>query len=146
MLGHFERDGSENPYSIQRDLQDTMHELVGIIRTQYELETAYAKLQELKQRAQNTGVEGHRQYNPGWHLAMDLRSMLLCSEAITIAAIERKESRGAHTRDDFPGTDAAFSKVNCVVRPNATGDPEVTQEPLPQMPEELAALLEEQKS
>ncbi len=145
MMAHFERSGSENPYSVQRDLQDTMQSLVGIIRTQSELEQALEKLQELKRRAKQTGVEGNQQYNPGWHLAMDLRSLLLVSEAMTKAAIERKESRGAHTRDDFPGTSPEYSKVNVVIRAGPDGEPQISKEPLPQMPADLATLFEETK-
>jgi succinate dehydrogenase / fumarate reductase flavoprotein subunit len=145
MMAHFERSGSENPYAVQRELQDTMQDLVGIIRTQTELELALERLQALKRRAQQTGVEGNRQYNPGWHLAMDLRSLLLVSEATTKAAIERKESRGAHTRDDYPGTDAEYAKANIVVRMGPDGDPQISKEPLPRMPPELAALFEEKK-
>ncbi|MFQ5471802.1 MAG: fumarate reductase/succinate dehydrogenase flavoprotein subunit, partial [Dehalococcoidia bacterium] len=116
MLGHFGRAGSENPYSVQQDLQETMQKLVGIIRQESELKQAIEKLQVLKERARNTGVEGNRQYNPGWHLAMDLRSLLTVSEAIAKAALERKESRGAHTRDDYPNPEEEFGKVNVVVK------------------------------
>jgi len=145
MLAHFERSGAENPYQVQQDLQDAMQSLVGIIRTQPELEEALEKIQAFKQRAGQTGVEGNRQYNPGWHLAMDLRSLLTVSEAIALAALERKESRGAHTRDDYPTTSAEFGGVNVVVRQGPDGEPQVSQEPLPQMPAELKALFEEGK-
>ena len=89
-------------------------------------------------------VEGNRQYNPGWHLALDLYSMLAVSEAVTMAAIERKESRGGHTRDDYPKTDPKFAKVNVVIR-KIKGELRIAQEPLPEMPEELKKLVEEQK-
>jgi succinate dehydrogenase / fumarate reductase flavoprotein subunit len=142
VLGHFEREGTENPYAIQQSLQETMHNLVGIIRTESELQEALANIRELKERAQKMRVEGNRQYNPGWHLAMDLHSMLAVSEAIALAATERKESRGAHTRDDYPETDSEWGKWNIAVR--LTGDgPEVAREPLPQMPAELVELLKE---
>jgi succinate dehydrogenase / fumarate reductase flavoprotein subunit len=143
VLAHFERDGKENPYAIQQELQETMHALVGIIRTESELQEALIKIRELKERAKQTGVEGNRQYNPGWHLAMDLRSMLAVSEAVTLAAIERKESRGAHTRDDFPQTDAEWGKWNIAVRLTADSDVQVAKEALPEMPAELAELLKE---
>jgi len=146
MLGHFERDGTENPYALQRQLQDTMHNLVGIIRTQSELEQALTEIRELQARSRNTGVEGNRQYNPGWHLAMDLRSLLTVSEGVALAALERKESRGGHTREDFPGTSPEFAKVNVVVRLGPGGEAGISQEPLPQMPAELAALLEKQEA
>jgi len=143
VLGHFERDGKENPYAIQQDLQATMHTLVGIIRTESELEEALVKIRELKERAAHTVVEGNRQYNPGWHLAMDLRSLLAVSEAITLAAIERKESRGAHTREDYPQTDTEWGKYNIAVRLASNGEVQVAREPLPAIPSELAELLKE---
>ena len=143
VLGHFERDGKENPYAIQQDLQATMHTLVGIIRTESELEEALVKIRELKERAAHTVVEGNRQYNPGWHLAMDLHSLLAVSEAITLAAIERKESRGAHTREDYPQTDTEWGKYNIAVRLASNGEVQVAREPLPAIPSELAELLKE---
>ena len=145
MVAHFERDGNENPYALQGELQDTMQALVGIIRTQSELEQALAKIQALKERSKHTTVEGNRQYNPGWHLAMDLRSLLTVAEAACRAATERKESRGAHTRDDFPGPDPEWGKVNLTIRQSADGGMQVQKEPLPQLPEELKPLFEEKK-
>lgn len=145
MTAYFARDGAENPYAVQRELQETMQSLVGIIRTQSELEQALQKIQDLKRPGRQVGVEGNRQYNPGWHLAMDLRSLLFVAEAITLAALERKESRGAHTRDDHPGPDADYAKVNVVIRMGPDGEPRVSREPLPQMPPDLAALFEEKK-
>ncbi len=142
MLGHFARNGDENPYAIQKELQETMHNLVGIIRTQSELEQAIEKVRELKERSKRTGVEGNRQYNPGWHLAMDLRSLLTVSEAIALAALQREESRGAHTRDDYPNTSAEWGKSNVVVRMTPDGEPGISREPLPQMPEELRSIVE----
>ena len=145
MMAHFERSGEENPYQLQMELQDSMHGLVGIIRTESELEQALEKVRAYKQRAKRTGVEGNRQYNPGWHLAIDLRSLLTVSEAIALGALERKESRGAHTRDDYPATNAEFGGVNVVIRQGPDGEPQVSQEPLPPMPAELQALFEEGK-
>ncbi len=142
MLSPFANDG-ENPYSIQFELQDTMQSLVGIIRTQSELEQALVRIRELQQRAKKAGVEGNRQYNPGWHLAIDLRSLLAVSEMLAMAALERRESRGGHTRDDYPKTDPEFAKVNVVVRRGADGRPGITQEPLAQMPAELQKLFED---
>jgi succinate dehydrogenase / fumarate reductase flavoprotein subunit len=144
MLAPFEAKGSENPYKIHADLQDCMQNLVGIIRVESELKQALEILQQLKQRSKNVKVEGNRHFNTGWHLALDLHSLLTFAESATLAAIERKESRGGHTRDDFPNTDAKFAKVNIVVRKSADGM-RLTQEPLPEMPEELKALLEENK-
>jgi len=122
-----------------------MHALVGIIRTEGELQQALVKVRELKERAKHTGVEGNRQYNPGWHLAMDLRSLLTVSEAITLAAIERKESRGAHTRDDYPGTSAEWGKSNIAVRIGPDEEMQIAEAALPEIPPELRELLEEVK-
>ncbi|MET0502495.1 MAG: fumarate reductase/succinate dehydrogenase flavoprotein subunit [Candidatus Binatia bacterium] len=144
MLAPFEAKGGENPYTLHQELQDCMQNLVGIIRVESELKQALAKIAELKQRLRKVTVEGHRQFNPGWHLALDLHSLLSFAEAATVAAIERKESRGGHTRDDYPNTDPKFAKINVVIRKNPDGL-SVTQEPLPEIPEELKKLLEEQK-
>jgi succinate dehydrogenase flavoprotein subunit len=144
MFAHFEREGSENPYTIQRELQETMHELVGIIRTRAELERALGKLDEYKERSAKTSVEGNRQYNPGWHLAMDLRAMLTCSEAIAKAALMREESRGGHTREDFPGPDKEWGKYNIAVS-QKEGLMSVEKSALPEMPVELAKYFEDGK-
>jgi succinate dehydrogenase / fumarate reductase flavoprotein subunit len=117
---------------------------VGIIRTESELKKALDVIGQLKERARNLKVEGNRQYNPGWHLALDLHSLLSFAEAATVAAIERKESRGGHTRDDYPNTDPKFAKINIVMR-RKNGDLTASQEPLPEMPDELKLLLEEKK-
>jgi len=143
MFGHFERDGSENPYTIQRELQDTMHSLVGIIRTESELKDALGKIDEFKERARKTSVEGNRQYNPGWHLAMDLRSLLTISEAMAKAALMRTESRGGHTRSDFPKADAEWGKYNLAVTEESSGAMAIRKTDLPQMPAELARHFEE---
>ena len=141
-LRPFDADGSENPYAIHQDLQECMQTLVGIIRTEDELVKALEELAALKLRAARVHAEGHRQYNPGWHLALDLGPLLAVSECITRAALERRESRGAQTRDDYPGTDAELGKVSVVVRER--GDELVlAREPLPTMPDDLRALLEE---
>ncbi|MGH7265156.1 MAG: fumarate reductase/succinate dehydrogenase flavoprotein subunit [Candidatus Rokuibacteriota bacterium] len=142
VLAPFDRTGGENPYAIQRDLQETMQSLVGIIRTESELKEAVQRLEALKDRAQRVRVEGGRAYNPGWHLALDLESLLTVSEAITLAALDRKESRGGHTREDHPKPDSHFAKVNVVVR-RSNGRMTVAQEPLPEMPAELQKLLED---
>ncbi len=144
LLAPFERSGNENPYAIQRDLQETMQTLVGIIRTEGELKEAVQRLEALKERARRVRVEGGRIYNPGWHLALDLHSLLTVSEAITLAALERKESRGGHTREDHPKPDAHFATVNVVIR-QSNGRLSVTQEPLPEMPDELKKLFEDTK-
>ncbi len=132
-------DGGENPYAIQQDLQQSMNDLVGIIRTGEELEESLAVIEKLKERARAMVVEGNRQYNPGWHLAIDLWNMLIVSESIARAALARKESRGGHTRDDYPMTDHdTWGTKNLVVRPDETGTGVVVSEkPLPEMPDEL---------
>jgi succinate dehydrogenase / fumarate reductase flavoprotein subunit len=140
----FENAGSgENPYTIQQELQDTMHTLVGIIRTEAELAESIDRVSGYRERAKKAGVEGHRQYNPGWHLSMDLKSLLTVSEAIARGAITRQESRGGHTRDDFPDLSSDWAKVNVVIRQGQDGEMQVTPEPLPQMPGELATLFQE---
>jgi succinate dehydrogenase / fumarate reductase flavoprotein subunit len=128
---------------VQHDLQQTMHDLVGIIRTAPEMEQALERIAALKERVANLSVEGHRQYNPGWHLALDLPHMLVVSECIARAALERQESRGGHTRDDFPATDAEWAKTNLICTQAPDGSVALTRQPLPQMPSELAEIFEE---
>jgi succinate dehydrogenase / fumarate reductase flavoprotein subunit len=142
-LAPFEREGGENPYTVQHDLQQTMHDLVGIIRTAPEMEQALERIAALKERVANLSVEGHRQYNPGWHLALDLPHMLIVSECIARAALEREESRGGHTRDDFPGPVPEWGKTNLICSPAPGGTVAVRRQPLPQMPPELAEIFEE---
>jgi succinate dehydrogenase / fumarate reductase flavoprotein subunit len=144
LLAPFDGKGDENPYTLHSELQDCMHNLVGIIRVESELKQALDKISQLRARLKKISVVGHRQYNPGWHIGLDLHSLLSFAEAATVAAIERKESRGGHTRDDYPSADAKFAKVNIVLRKTKDGLA-VSQEPLPQMPEELKKLVEEQK-
>jgi succinate dehydrogenase / fumarate reductase flavoprotein subunit len=141
-LRPFDEAGGENPYAIQQDLQECMQNLVGIIRTEDELEKALGEITLLQERAARVQVEGHRQYNPGWHLALDLRSLLAVSECITRAARERRESRGAQTRDDFPSADPKLGKATVVVR-QREGTVRLALEPLPTMPDDLEQLLEE---
>ncbi|MFP5218487.1 MAG: fumarate reductase/succinate dehydrogenase flavoprotein subunit [Actinomycetes bacterium] len=138
----FARAGGENPYTIQQELQQTMHELVGIIRTAEEMRGALEKIDELKRRAKALTVEGDRRYNPGWHLALDLPNMLRVSECIARAALEREESRGGHTRDDFPGPSDEWAKINLICSLEGE-DVVLTHKPLPQMPPELAEIFEE---
>jgi succinate dehydrogenase / fumarate reductase flavoprotein subunit len=128
--------GGENPYAVQQDLQEVMQRLVGIIRTAPELEEAQGELVKLKERASNLSVGGDRRYNPGWHLAIDIHNMLLISECVAMAALTRQESRGGHTRDDFPGPDPYWGKKNLVL--TLEGDEIVLkQQPLPVMPDDL---------
>jgi succinate dehydrogenase / fumarate reductase flavoprotein subunit len=144
MLEPFTRTSGENPYAIQAELQDTMHTLVGIIRTESELKEAIKKIEIYKDRAKKVRVEGGRAYNPAWHTALDLNSLLTVAECSALAALERKESRGGHTRDDHPYTDDEWGRVNVVLRLR-DGGVKVTREPLPQMPAELKALFQERK-
>ncbi|HEY5419428.1 MAG TPA: fumarate reductase/succinate dehydrogenase flavoprotein subunit, partial [Marmoricola sp.] len=129
---------AENPYMIQSELQESMNELVGIIRTAEELERSLGAIERFKERAGHLLVQGGRAYNPGWHLALDLRNMLLVSESIAKAALARTESRGGHTRDDFPGPDEVWATKNLVVSLNADGTGvDLAEKPLPVMPDEL---------
>jgi succinate dehydrogenase / fumarate reductase flavoprotein subunit len=142
-LTPFNATGDDNPYTIQQDLQQTMNDLVGIIRTESELQAALTAIEELKQRAKTMTIEGHRQYNPGWHLALDLRNMLLVAESIAKAALERQESRGGHTRDDFPKPDGEWGTKNLVV--TLADDREsvmLNPQPLPPMPDDLKKFFE----
>ena len=140
LLSPFDSKGRENPYAIHADLQECMQTLVGIIRTEGELRKALEEIAVLKQRLARVKVEGGRAFNPGWHLALDLHSMLSVSEAVTLGALERKESRGGHTRDDYPFADDRFGTVNVVIRRTA-GSLGVAIEPIPPLPPELKALL-----
>jgi len=140
-LAPFEHDGGENPYTLHQELQQTMNDLVGIIRKAEEIEQALTRLEQIKDRAQRLTVEGHRQFNPGWHLALDLRNMLAVSECVARAALLRQESRGGHTRDDFPGMDPQWRRKNLVC--TADGDRvDVTEQPIQPMREDLLALFE----
>jgi succinate dehydrogenase / fumarate reductase, flavoprotein subunit len=140
-LAPFRTEGGENPYTLHQELQQVMNDLVGIIRTADEMQAALDKLAELKARSLTLTVEGHRQFNPGWHLALDLRNMILVSECIARAALERQESRGGHTRDDFPQMSPTWRKVNLICSVGGEGV-RVDHQPLPQMPLELLGLFE----
>jgi succinate dehydrogenase / fumarate reductase, flavoprotein subunit len=144
-LAPFDSESGENPYTVHQDLQKTMQSLCGIIRKGDELQQAIEALQEYKVRVPRTSVEGNRQYNPGWHLALDLYNMLLVSECLARAALERTESRGGHTREDFPQADPVWGTKNIVCRAEGDGVAIATQ-PLPEMPDELKKLFEEPAS
>jgi succinate dehydrogenase / fumarate reductase flavoprotein subunit len=144
-LAPFERSNSENPYAIQKDLQETMQDLVGIVRTETEMREALEAIDSFKTRAEKTAVTGNREYNPGWHTALDLKNLLTVSEAITRAALERKESRGAQFREDYPDKDERFSKVNTIVSKSADGSMQVRLEPLPEMQDYLKQVIEEHR-
>jgi succinate dehydrogenase / fumarate reductase flavoprotein subunit len=145
-LAPFERDGGEGPYQVQESLQETMQDNVGIVRAQPEMEHALQEIGKLKQRAMRVGVKGNREYNPGWHTALDLNNLLTVSEAIGRSALERKESRGGHFRDDHPDKDPAYATFNFLVRKDAkSGEMQITREPIPPMPAHLKAIIEEMK-
>ena len=141
----FERSGRENPYEIQRDLQELMQDNVGIVRTESEMQHALEQLGKLKERANNAGVTGHREFNPGWHTALDLKNLLTVSEAITRAAIERKESRGAQFREDYPDKEERFAKVNTMISKAEDGSMRIRLEPLPEMPDYLKQVVEDNR-
>ena len=122
-----------------------MQDLVGIVRTEAEMQRALVGLEALRDRARKVGVGGHREYNPGWHAALDLPNLLLVSEAVTRAAIERRESRGGHFREDYPDKDAVFGKLNIVLRKGRDGRMELTRAPIPEMPAELKDIIEAMK-
>jgi succinate dehydrogenase / fumarate reductase, flavoprotein subunit len=144
-LAPFDRADSreEGPYKIQLDLQEMMQELVGIVRTEDEMRQALEGIERFRERASRVSVTGNREYNPGWHTALDLRNLLTVSEAVTRSAIERKESRGAQFRDDYPAKDPAYGKINVAVRKAADGTMQVAREPIPEMRAELKQVIEE---
>jgi len=142
-LAPFEHEGGENPYTLHQELQQTMNDLVGIIRRAEEIEQALAKLEEIRTRAEQLTVEGHRQFNPGWHLALDLRNMLVVSECVARAALLRQESRGGHTREDFPAMDPEWRRKNLICAATASGSGvEVTEQPIQPMRDDLLALFQ----
>ena len=144
-LGPFGRSDGENPYQVQKDLQELMQDKVGIVRNEHEMREAVEKIVKFKSRTEKTAVTGNREYNPGWHTALDLKNLLIVSEAITRAALERKESRGAQFRDDYPDKDERFSKVNTIVSKADSGSMQIRLEPLPEMPDYLKQVIEEMK-
>jgi succinate dehydrogenase / fumarate reductase flavoprotein subunit len=144
MLAAFERKDGESPYNVHADLQDTMQKLVGIFRTEEDLRSALTQIAELKERGQRLAVSGSRMFNPGWHLSRDLQAMLTVSEAVTRSALARRESRGAHSRIDYPNLDAAWGKQhNVIARRGETM--ELRQTPVLDLPEELKLLVAEEK-
>jgi len=147
-MAPFEREGGDDgagPYRIQHDLQEMMESLVGIVRRESEMARAVELLAGLRERAGRLRVDGNRAYNPGWHTALDLHNLLTVSEAVARSALERKESRGAHFRDDLPKPDPAFAKVNLVVKKGPSGEMRVERRPIPEMPAELKQIIEETK-
>jgi succinate dehydrogenase flavoprotein subunit len=130
---------------VQQDLQEMMQDLVGIVRTESEMLRALDGLEKLWARAKQARALGNREYNPGWHTALDLPNLLTASEAVTRSALERKESRGGHFREDYPKPDPAFAKFNVVVRRAPDGEMKVDRAPIPELPAELRAVIEEMK-
>ncbi len=144
-LKPFENGAGENPYAVQRDLQETMQHNVGIVRNEAEMLSALEHLEKLWERAGRVGVIGTRDFNPGWHTALDLKNLLTISEAIARSALERKESRGAQFRDDYPEKSESFSKVNSLVSKTPDDGMQVRLAPLPEMPDYLRQVIEEMK-
>ncbi len=144
-LEPFERAAGENPYEVQKELQEIMQDKVGIVRNEAEMKSALEQLRSLQQRAGRAGVVGHREFNPGWHTALDLKNLLTIAEAITVAALKRKESRGAQFREDYPNKDDKFSKANTMISKSAEGSMQVRWEPLPEMPDYLKQVIEENR-
>jgi succinate dehydrogenase / fumarate reductase flavoprotein subunit len=145
MLAPFERADGESPYVIHHDLQETMQNLVGIFRNEEDLQRGLSEIEKLKERVMRVRVEGSRLFNPGWHLARDLQSMLTVSEAVALSALERKESRGAHSRIDFPDYDDAWGKQNNIIARDDGDMMKLSQSPVPEMPDELKQILAEDK-
>jgi succinate dehydrogenase / fumarate reductase flavoprotein subunit len=143
----FERTNTagEGPYQVQHDLQGLMQEKVGIVRKERDMKEALLALPPLWKRAQGVGVASNREYNPGWHTALDLKNLLTVSEAVTRAALERKESRGGHFREDFPEKDATLGALNLVVRKGPSGEMQVVRQPVPEVPAALKQVIEDMK-
>jgi succinate dehydrogenase / fumarate reductase flavoprotein subunit len=141
LLAPFDRANGESGYAVQEALQDMMHTYVGIARTEDDLKTALAELGKLTARSKKVGAQGNRQFNPGWHTALDLHNLLTVSEAVTRAALARRESRGAHTRVDHPDSNPDFGKKNVIVC-RRNGAMTVREEPLPAVPDDLKRILE----
>ncbi|HTL11274.1 MAG TPA: FAD-binding protein, partial [Bdellovibrionota bacterium] len=146
-LAPFDRAGgaAEGPYAVQESLQDSMQDLVGIVRTEDEMKRGLDAVRALRVRAEKVAVPGNREYNNGWHTALDLENLLTVSEAITLSAIERKESRGGHFRDDYPEKVDSFAKFNHVIRKGPKGEMLLERRPIPEMRNDLKAIIEEMK-
>jgi succinate dehydrogenase / fumarate reductase flavoprotein subunit len=142
-LAPFDRQSGDNPYEIQHTLQSTMQDLVGIVRREDEMQRALTLILQLQGRAALVAVAGNREYNPGWHTALDLRNLLTVAEAITRSAIDRRESRGGHFRDDYPQKDKAAGGFNLVIRQGPDRHMQLTREPIAPMPPALQRVIEE---
>jgi succinate dehydrogenase / fumarate reductase flavoprotein subunit len=148
LLGPFERGGAggpEGPYQVQYDLQDLMQAKVGIVRNEKDMQAALDAIESLKQRATKVGVAGNREYNPGWHTALDLPNLLTCSEAVARSAIERRESRGGHFREDFEKKDPNFATFNIICRRDPDGRMQIQRRPIPELRDDLKQIVEENK-
>jgi succinate dehydrogenase / fumarate reductase flavoprotein subunit len=143
MLAPFERPAGESPYDIHRDLQELMHDYVGIFRSARDLQHALGELEKLRERAERVRVEGSRLFNPGWHLARDLRSLLIVAEAVSRSAQARQESRGAHSRLDYPNFDEYWARHNNVIARDGE-TMRLTATPLPEIPDDLKKILAEE--
>ena len=147
-LKPFEPDGDPrgaNPFQVQYDLQEMMQKLVGIVRKEGEMRQAVDELRKLRERAGRVRANGNREYNPGWHTALDLQNLLTVSEMIALAALERKESRGAHFREDYPIKNETFGRCNIVVRKDADGRMAILREPTLELRPDLKQIVEEMK-
>jgi succinate dehydrogenase / fumarate reductase flavoprotein subunit len=147
-IAPFERGANargEGPYQVQQELQLMMQDLVGIVRTEPDMLRALEGIVRLRAQARQVGVAGNREYNPGWHTALDLANLLTVSEAVARSAIERKESRGGHFRDDYPGKDPTGEKFNIVIRKGEGGAMQLTREPISELPAELQQIIQDQK-
>ena len=144
-LQPFERSGSENPYAVQHALQSVMQDFVGIVRHEHEMFEALDRIRELKSTSERARVYGNREYNSGWHTALDLPNLLTVSEIVARAALDRKESRGAHFRDDFPLKDDKYGVFNIIARKGADGEVQLTHEPIPAPRDDLKQIIEEMK-
>lgn len=142
-LEPFEKQNGENPFALQAELQEMMQDLVGIVRTEDEMQQALIGVRELKDRRKNASATGNIDFNPSWHTALDLHNLLNVSEAITLAAIQRKESRGGQFRDDYPSKVEEFGKVNFSVKKDENGEMEIRSIPIPEMPDDLKQIIEE---
>ena len=144
-LAPFERGAAgENPFAVQSELQDIMQNLVGIVRTESEMQEALGKIEALRVRAAKAGITGNIEYNTGWHTALDLDNMLSISEMIAIAALERKESRGGHFRDDYPDKSAEWGKYNLKIVQGPDGKPSIERMPVCPLTDEMKKCIEEQ--
>jgi succinate dehydrogenase / fumarate reductase flavoprotein subunit len=145
-LAPFERGAAgENPFTVQHELQEFMQELVGIVRVETEMQLAIEKIHALNARAAKAGITGNRDYNTGWHTALDLDNMLVISEIIAIAGIERKESRGGHFRDDYPEKSAEWAAVNLRITKGPDGHPKIERVPVVPLTDEMKQVIEENK-